>query len=52
MTPEEQANRIVLVCARGHSVVTYSAKRDAAAPPCPVCGWIPIPPVEGEEEDQ
>ena len=36
------ANRIVLLCARGHEVVLYGARRDEPPPPCPACGWTPI----------
>ena len=40
MTPSEQARReqtVVRVCAKGHPVVMYYARRDQPEPECPRC---------------
>lgn len=31
------ANSVVRVCANGHPIVMYSARRDQPEPPCPAC---------------
>lgn len=41
MDPAEAAriaNTVVRVCAAGHPIVMYSARRDQPEPPCPTCG--------------
>lgn len=44
----DKVNPIVLICARGHSVVTYTARRDQPPPPCPICKWVPPAPPKKE----
>ena len=55
MDPDEQAriaNTVVRVCAQGHLIVMYSARRDQPEPPCPVCGRMQGRTAGGEQEEE
>ena len=55
MDPAEAAriaNTVVRVCARGHAIVMYSARRDQPEPPYPTCGRKQDGPKDDEQAEE
>lgn len=45
-------NVLVRVCANGHALVMYYARRDQPEPPCPACGQVQWQSKPNQEEER